>query len=244
MPEIITSPANPKIKDAVRIRKSPSTEAFVVEGFHLVEMAREKNLLCKVFAVKDPGFPEVDTVLVPLEIIEKISSSKTPEPILGIARLPKGKDSLGKRVLLLDRLQDPGNVGTLIRTALAFGFEDVVFAPGTCSPMNSKSIAASQGAVFGAQLHFLKDSVSFVEALKKDGYRIIGSALKDSRSLDGFAVSKEEPMVLIIGNEGQGMSESLLAICDDVVRIPMGNIDSLNAAIAGGILMERFSIFH
>lgn len=244
MPEVITSLSNPRIKEAVALRKNPSAQAFVVEGFHLVETAREKGLLDRVFACEDPIFPDVETWIVPKAAIEKMASSKTPEPILGIAHLPEDKKELGNKVLLLDRLQDPGNVGTLIRTALAFGFEDIVFAPGTCSPMNSKSIAASQGALFGVSLHFPADVLQFCKKAQKEGFLVVGSALKNAISLDDFPQEKGEKMILVVGNEGKGMSKSLQAVCDYLVRIPMGNIDSLNAAIAGGILLERFSIFH
>ena len=239
MSEIISSRANPKIKDAALLSKNPRPERFLVEGFHMVEMAKAAGCLDEVFAVKDPGFSELKTCLVTREIIEKISVSKNPEPILGIAHLPTNKP-LGKKVLVLDRVQDPGNVGTLIRTAASFGFDDVMLLPGTCSPINAKSIASTQGALFLTNLIICKSLEGGFESLRQRGLSVVGTALKGAKDLDSASFSIGAGIALVLGNEGRGISEWVREHCDHLIRIPMKGMESLNVGIAGGILMYHF----
>ena len=239
MSEIISSRANPKVKDTVLLSKNPTSERFLIEGFHMVEMAFSAGCLDEVFATKDPGFSGVKTTLVTNEIIKKISVSKNPEPVLGIAHLPQNKP-LGRRILVLDRVQDPGNVGTLIRTAIAFGFEDVMFLPGTCSPLNSKAIASTQGALFVANLVICESAEIGFEALRLSGAPVIGTALQGAQDLDSLTISPERGIALVLGNEGRGISQWVRERCEYLVRIPMANIESLNVGVAGGILMHHF----
>ena len=228
MSEIISSRANPKVKDTALLSKNPTSERFLIEGFHMVEMAFSAGCLDEVFATKDPGFSGVKTTLVTNEIIKKISVSKNPEPVLG------------SRILVLDRVQDPGNVGTLIRTAIAFGFEDVMFLPGTCSPLNSKAIASTQGALFVANLVICESAEIGFEALRLSGAPVIGTALQGAQDLDSLTISPERGIALVLGNEGRGISQWVRERCECLVRIPMANIESLNVGVAGGILMHHF----
>ena len=237
----ISSRTNPRVKAASEIARKPSSASFVIEGFHLVEMAKEAGLIDEIFATEDAKAEGQNIHIVTRDIIDKIAVSKSPEPILAIAHKPEAVEPLGPRVLVLDRVQDPGNVGTLLRTALSFGFNDVVFLPGTCSPFNAKAIASSQGAIFPLRLRFPKSETAFVEEMKALGYRIIGSALQGAKPLETYqSVNKE--LCLIVGNEGRGMSPFLLKSSDDLLKISMCGIDSLNVGVAGGILMHHFYI--
>ena len=240
MSDIISSKNNPRVKEAFAL-KGKGGDRFLIEGFHLCQMAFEHHCLEEVFAIDEPPFSNPNTHLVNKEIINKLSLSVTPEPIVGVAVRPKEKPYAMTRALVLDRVQDPGNVGTLLRTALAFGFEDVVFLPGTCSPFNPKAIASSQGAIFNLSLHFPVSEKEAIRVLKNEGYRLVGSALTDnSKPEEGYVFPKDR-LALVLGNEGKGMSESLLSSCDDVLKIAISGIDSLNVAIAGGILMHDAS---
>ena len=239
MPEIISSRSNPRIKDAALLSRNPKRERFLIEGFHMVEMAFSAGCLDEVFAVQDPHYADVRTTLVTEEIIDKISVSKNPEPIVGIAHLPENKP-LGERILVLDRVQDPGNVGTLIRTAIAFGFNDIVLLPGTCSPINPKTIASTQGVLFLANLLIADDLEKAFETLRLKGVPIVGTALKGAEDLDSFSASCDRGIALVLGNEGRGISDWVRERCTHLVRIPMRNMESLNVGVAGGILMHRF----
>lgn len=143
----------------------------------------------------------------------------------------------GERVLYLDFIQDPGNLGTLLRTALSFGFKDVVLSKESCSPYNPKAILASQGALFSLNVIASKEAATAdILSLQKEGYFILGTSLKEAVDFREFKVPAR-PLVLVLGNEGQGIEPAVLSLCDQAVKIPMAGINSLNVGVAGGILM-------
>lgn len=232
MLEKITSKENKKIKDAAMLKDGKS-DRFLVEGYHLVEMALEANLAEAVFTTKEIscGVPQY---LVTDAIIKKLASSVTPEGIVAVVRKKEPEAIKSRNVLFLDRVQDPGNVGTLLRTALAFGFKDILLTSGCAKIYSSKVIMSSQGAIFKLNI---REEVSEkdLEDLKKKGYRIIGTSLKGVDAPDVF--KKSDKQCLVLGNEGKGVSPDILSVCDSQVRIEMEDIDSLNVGVAGGILM-------
>ncbi len=235
MSETILSKNNSHIKDLANLKKiDPSL--FLVEGYHLVEMAYESKALVEVLALEDPHLDGVRTILTSRDIIEKLASSKNPEPIIGVCKKVGNKDVSSEKALLLDRVQDPGNVGTLLRTALAFGFKKVLSLEGSASFYNSKAIASSQGAIFKLELKEGLKEIEAVSLLKQEGYFLLGSALEGGAP---FAeIDAPRKLCLVLGNEGQGMSESLKKECRALAYIPMSGIDSLNVGVAGGILMQ------
>jgi RNA methyltransferase, TrmH family len=239
MSEFIQSKDNAKIKEAYKA-KDGKGESFLVEGFHLVEMALKANAVTMIFALKD--YPtEVPTYLVTPEIIAKLSSTVSPEGIVALCHKVPAKTPANPRLLYLDEVRDPGNVGTLLRTALAFGFHDVILSKGSAEAYASKVLLASQGAIFGLDLlESAKSPEEDVKDLKARGYRVVATSLKASVPPEEIK-TLDCPLCLILGNEARGVDESLLALADQNVRIPMGGIDSLNVAIAGGILMYLLS---
>ncbi len=235
MSETILSKTNSHIKDLVNLKKADPS-LFLVEGYHLVEMAYESKALVEVLSLEDPHLDGVRNVLTSRDIIEKLASSKNPEPIIGVCKKVERNEDLNEKALLLDRVQDPGNVGTLLRTALAFGFRKVLSIEGSASFYNSKAIASSQGAIFKLELmEGLKEDEA-MSLLKKEGYFLLGSALEGGVPFEKISVPKK--LCLILGNEGQGMSGSLKKASDALAYIPMSGIDSLNVGVAGGILMQ------
>ena len=228
----INSLDNPKVKQAAKL-KGKVGDRFLIEGRHLVEMAFEAGCLECYFATSDLGFP-VPGYLVGYRIIKKLSSSVTPEPVLGIARAKEGNRELGDKVLLLDRIQDPGNLGTLLRSALSFGFHDVIATSGTCSYFNSKAVQSSQGAIFSLNLLRLSEQEA-VSLLAEKGIPLIGTTLEKAYDVRDFPFPKR--LCLCLGNEGSGVSRYLLSASSANVKIPIQGIDSLNVGVAGGILM-------
>ena len=233
----ITSKSNPKVKEVCRIKDDPRAELFLLEGKHLADMAYEADCLLEVYSVKEVSYPGVKVTLVSEDVLKKLAVSNSPSLLVGLAKkaeiAPKGK-----KTLILDRVQDPGNVGTLLRTALAFGYDEVVGLPGTASFYSSKVIAASQGAIFHLSLVEPSDPLIYIRNKKEQGYRIYGSALRNAVNLQDVP-PQEGPFALILGNEGRGMDEKLLEECDLVIKIEMEGIESLNVGVAGGILMYR-----
>jgi RNA methyltransferase, TrmH family len=239
MSEFIQSKDNSKVKEAYKA-KDGKGERFLVEGFHLVEMALSSGVVEAIFTLKD--YPSmVPTYLVTPEIIAKLSSTITPEGIVALCHKVPSKTPEGSRLLYLDEVRDPGNVGTLLRTALAFGFKDVILSKGSAEAYASKVLLASQGAVFA--LNFAeskqepKDDIS---ALKARGYRIIVTDLKAAVPPEEIK-TLDQKICLVLGNEARGVDPALLSLADQAVRIPMSGIDSLNVAIAGGILLYLLS---
>ena len=135
---------------------------------------------------------------------------------------------------MLDGINDPGNIGTMIRSAEAFGFKDVILMPDTVDVYNEKSLRASMGSIF--RLNIINMSYRDVDRLKPI-YKILSA---DMVGIDVTAFKKDSKIILAIGNEANGLSQNMREITDDFIKIPMeGEIESLNAAIAASIIMNR-----
>ena len=237
MNNLITSRTNPTVLRLLSYKESPTEDAFLVEGYHLLEMAYEAGLLFEAYGIKEEHYGDVPFTLISESVLSKLCTSKSPEGVVGVARLPKAKQGFGDRVLLLDRVQDPGNVGTLLRSALSFGYHDVILLPECASPLKAKVIAASQGAIFRLRLHFM-DLDGLKALMEEEKLPLIGTALSGATPLAKFEAPSRH--ILALGNEGQGVSPSVLAFSSRNVKIEMEGIDSLNVAIAGSILMYEF----
>lgn len=234
MKKYITSSSNQLIKDLVKLKNSKE-DKFLIEGKDLLDLAYLNNLLDMVITTEDNDeFSNVDTIVVPKFILEKLSNNKSVQPYIGVSRLPEVKGELGDKLVYLDGVQDPGNVGTIIRTALAFSYDAVVLSKDSASLANSKVIQSTKGALFSIPL---TNKVT-LEELKEKGYVIIVTALEDA--INYQKSPKFDKFVLVLGNEGQGVKKENIALADTVVKIEMGNIDSLNVAVAGGILLNHF----
>ena len=232
--EKISSKDNRKVKEAAKLVTKGGPASFLIEGHHLVEMAAQSGNLLYYFATAEQPY-DVPGYEVGEAIIKKLSTSLHPEPIVGVAKLSINRPLQGKRVLLLDRIQDPGNLGTLLRSALSFGFHDVIALEGTCSYFNPKAIQSSQGAIFSLNLLRLSEEEALA-LLKKNGYTLIGTCLEGASPLEGFVFPAK--FALGLGNEGKGMAKSILEQCESNIKISMVGIDSLNVGVAGGIEMH------
>ena len=159
--------------------------------------------------------------------------NKSPSKMLGLAHLNEGAET-GDRVVVLDNVQDPGNVGTILRTALSFSYSSVVLLPHCASKFNEKVIQSSKGAIFRIPVF---ENVS-LEELKERGLKIVSTSLQGA--VDYRTATVREPFALVFGNEGQGISENTLQNSDLLIKIEMHNMDSLNVAVAAGILMNHY----
>ena len=235
MPEIITSKDNRKIKEAISYCDGKG-DYFLVEGFHMVEMAISAGSAIRIFSLKEYDTKGVESFLVNEGVMKKLTTSKNPEGIVALCKKKQPREDQGNAILYLDELQDPGNVGTLLRTALAFGYPDVVLSKGTASAYSSKTLSSSQGAIFSLNVQESKKSPEEdIEVLKKEGYWILATDLQSSLPLKDLSVPSR--FVLVLGNEGKGVNPKILSLSDARVRIEMSGIDSLNVGVAGGILL-------
>ncbi|WP_216734004.1 TrmH family RNA methyltransferase [Streptococcus oralis] len=244
---IITSKANSVVKNAKKLhQKKYRKSAYLIEGWHLFEEAVQAGVTIeKVFALESyrdqlVAFPQ--TIWVSEEILLDLADTQTPQGIVvviqkeevGLPDLHQGK------YLFLEDVQDPGNVGTMIRTADAAGFTGVIVSDKSADIYSLKTLRSMQGSHFHLPIYRMP-LVSFVEEAKKSNLPILATTLS-RESKDYRELSSLENFVLVMGNEGQGISSVMAESADQLVHIGMkGRAESLNVAVAAGILMFYFS---
>lgn len=234
----IKSSNNDYIKELSKLKNKKNRDLegkFLVEGYHLIEMAANYLETILITDLKDLNIiPNKKYILVTKEIISKLSSTQTPQGIIGVAHKKIEKIDNGN-ILILDNVQDPNNVGTLIRSALAFGINNIILSQDCVDIYNDKVVRGSQGSIF--KINYLYcDLIEKIQELKKDNYVIYGTSLKNGKELNSIIIQNH--FALILGNEGQGVREEILDMTDANIYISISKqIDSLNVAVAGSILM-------
>ncbi|WP_270527096.1 TrmH family RNA methyltransferase [Longibaculum muris] len=238
---MITSLQNETIKEIMKLKQKKyrdEKDLFLVEGYHLVEEARKANCIQMLITTLEEKFVE-KTLYVSDKVMEKLAFTKSPQPIMAICYKNKNQELLkaGKRYLLLDGLQDPGNVGTIMRTALAFGYDQIIMSKDCVDLYNDKVIRSTQGALFQMNTCIidLKEAITF---LKQQGVKVYGTCLQNAQSIDQHQTYSQ--MAFVMGNEGQGVHQEILDLCDERLYIPIQSIESLNVAIAAAITMYHF----
>lgn len=223
---------------------------YLVEGEKLVGEACAAGCAETVIVREDyhkqTDFPGVDTVFMKGKLFSKIAHTETSQGIMAIVRKPKMDEKLflekisGGRgnVIVLDGLQDPGNIGTIIRTADAAGYSGALMLKGTGDVFSPKVVRSAMGSLFRVPV-FITDTPEEAEALLvRGGKKIIGTSLDAEKYYSEEDLT--ENIALVIGNEGNGMSEDFKSRTRLNIKIPMsGKVDSLNAAVAAGILMYQ-----
>jgi len=237
MIKAITSKENQKIKYACSLKENKYRKEFhqfLGETKKSLEMAISSNLVTDVFTLEYLHIDEnINQFLVSEDVLKKISSDVNPEVVF-IANIPTFENKDFNKILYLDHINDPGNMGTLIRTALAFNFDAVVVSEGSVAIYNEKVISATKGAIYKIPV--------FVDNLSnyKSNHQIIVSSLSND-SQDIEEIKPQSSFVLVLGNEAHGVSNETIALADIIVKIPISGIDSLNVSIAGGILIYKLS---
>lgn len=232
---MITSLTNEKIKEFTKLNNSKTRKLekkFLVEGPHLIEEAKKAGVLETVITTN----PDIEGLLVSEAVIKKIANTVTPVKVMGVCKM-KEMQTIAKRVLILDDIQDPTNLGTLLRTAKAFGFDTIFASKGTVDYYNDKVIRGSQGAIF--KLNLLSgDIVEFINELKKT-HKIYGTNVRNG--IDVNMLETNDNLALVLGNEGRGVKEEVSALCSQNLYIKLNNMESLNVSIAGAILMYEIA---
>ena len=213
---------------------------FLCDGQKLLQEALRSGVSVETVLWKEnraadlPPFPQ--EALLPADLFDYVSPmSNSPGPLFSV-RMPSAPDLYKiRRVLALEELQDPGNVGTVLRTADAFGVDLVVLLEGCADLYAPKTVRASMGAVF-RQAAVRMDAEAFVSFCREKNLPLWGAALTDTaRDLRSLPL---DPAAVLIGSEGHGLSRELLRACDGEIIIPMsGEAESLNAAVAAAIVM-------
>ncbi|MCC9021207.1 TrmH family RNA methyltransferase [Bacillus nakamurai] len=240
----IDSAKNQKVKGWKKLhtkKDRTKTNTFLIEGEHLVEEALKVKGTVKEILVKDESAIPADLDMsIPCYVLSEdafsaVTETETPQQIAAVCHLPHEKPDELKRLLLIDAVQDPGNLGTMIRTADAAGIDAVVLGEGTADPYNGKTLRSAQGSHF--HIPILKRPLeAFVDDLKARGVAIYGTALQNGAAYQ--SVKPEEAFALIVGNEGAGVNNDLLQKTDLNLYVPLyGQAESLNVAVAAAILL-------
>jgi TrmH family RNA methyltransferase len=258
--ELLTSKENAAIKRVARLlssRRFRDTEgSFVCEGARLILDGIESGHTPEALYTTQRAFERYPALqeaakasdkayLITEALAEKIAETSSPQGVFAVfKKLDNGKTPAtiksgdGKRsYVLLSQVQDPGNVGAILRTCEAFGVTEVLLSADCADPYSPKVLRAGMGAVFRQPLRLCANLLTEMETLRESGVHLFAAALgEDSRRLGEIAFPPAAGV--LIGNEGNGLPEELIAACDDCLLIPMpGGAESLNAAVAAGILV-------
>ena len=235
---IITSLNNPTIKEISKLKNKKYrdlTNTYLVEGDHLVEEAYKNNLLTKIILLEDTTCNyDIEKIYVTKEVMKKLTELDTPNKIIGIVKentpLP-----IGNKILILDNIQDPGNLGTIIRSSVAFDIDTIVLSPNTVDIYNPKVIRSTQGMIFYTNIITLKLK-EFIDEIKTKNYTIFGTNVRNGKNIK--EITLPEKFALVLGNEGQGVSKEIESLCDDNIYIKMSSkCESLNVSVATSIIL-------
>ena len=229
---IITSLKNEKVKYWYNLRNKKFRDQerrFLIEGDHLINEARKQNLVIETISIVDKNAD----YFVTKEIMEKISEQKSISYNAAVVRFIK-EDSITGNVLILDGVQDPGNLGTIIRSCIAFGVSNIILSDNSVDLYNSKVIRATEGMIFNINV-LRRNLIEFIPIVKNLGYKIVGTDVKNGINIKDI---NKENIAIVMGSEGQGLSNEVKNMCDDFVYIKMNNAcESLNVGVATSILL-------
>lgn len=256
---IISSMSNPQVKNLVLLQKKAKEREeqgiFVVEGFKMFEEAREEGILQKAYISesfyqeqlldKPQFFESLNMEIITDSVFQEISQTKTPQGIMGTVKQARySLDSMLSApevcLLVLEDIRDPGNLGTMIRTAEGAGITGVIFNSSSVDIYNPKVIRSTMGSIYRVPFYQSTDFYQTLETIRQQGIVIFAAHLMgmDYTSEDNF----RRNCAILIGNEANGLSRRASELADKLIRIPMaGKVESLNAAVAASILMYEAS---
>ncbi len=253
----ISSQNNPLIKEIKTLYRKKGrvkNKAFIIEGIKMIEEAIDnsypvKNIIYtdQLFKTKDgekffEKIKELDnTIYVPNNIFKEISDTENPQGVLGIAKFEY--ENLGEKykkerlfLLFLDEVQDPGNMGTIIRTADAFNADGIIITEGCVDPYNPKVVRATMGSIFRVPIYYTSDGIQDLKKIKAMDIQLYSTSLEGS--IPTYEADFSKGFVLIIGNESKGVRKEIFSLSDKLIKIPMpGKAESLNAGVAASIIM-------
>lgn len=244
---VYTSIQNEKIKGIknLNLRKFRDiTNSFIVEGEHLVREAYKCNALKEVYVLEGScvdvsNMNGVSINYVNEKVLKYITELDKFPLIIGVCEKIKLSDNYGDRILVLDNIQDPGNMGTIIRSAVAFGVSNIVLSRDCVDLYNSKVLRSTQGMIFSCNINIL-DLDDFVSNIKTCGYKVYATRVNGGVSLK--AIDRTQKFVVIMGNEGNGVRKSLMDLSDQFLYIDMSSkCESLNVGVATSIILYELS---
>lgn len=231
----IESLSNAKVKNWNKLKeKKYRDEAglFLIEGDHLIKEALKKQMV-----VSTIGLNETYDYTVNPEILKKLSSQKSGAKEIAVVKKIEEKKVEGDKILILDNIQDPGNLGTIIRSAVAFNISTIILSDDCVDLYNDKVIRSSEGMIFNINI-VRKKLIEIIPKLKENGYTIYATTVNGNGYFEN-----DSKIALVIGNEGNGIKKDILSLCDKNITIKMNkDCESLNAGVAASILMYELGV--
>lgn len=256
--QVITSKDNEIIKNIKKLKEKKyrdQTGQYIIEGIKLVEEAITENVkINKIIVCEDceanGNIPKdlmyeiakYDCIYVSKKIFEAISDVNTPQGILAVIKKcskPEEKVSYSEDIIVvLDGVQDPGNLGTILRTVDSINLKQIILSPKCADPYNPKVVRSTMGAIFRLNIIESKNIIETLKDIKKNKYKIIATSLETNESIYTVELNKK---AIIIGNEANGISKEVLEIANGKMKIPMlGKTESLNVAVATGVILYEY----
>lgn len=242
---LITSLENDRIKKYIKLKEKKYRDQenlFIIEGMHLIIEAHKKGIIEEIIIEQNEKCSfDYPIVYVTNEVIKKISSLETPSTIMALCKKVNYTQEYGDRLLLLDRIQDPGNLGTIIRSAKAFNIDTIILGDNSVDLYNPKVIRSTQGIQFHINI-IQRDLVQVIKELKEKEISVYGTRVESGEDIRTLTQKDKNKYALIMGNEGQGVSEEILNLCDKYIYIDLNNdVESLNVSIATSILLYELN---
>lgn len=230
---------NEKIKNLKKLNNKKYRDLFnlfLVDGEHLVKEAYKSNVLEELILLDGINVEmDIKTSYVTNEVMKHISYLENPSGIMGVCK-KMNNDFKGDKIVILEDIQDPGNLGTIIRSCVAFNIDTLILSKATVDLYNSKVIRATQGMLFNLNIIIIEDLYDFIKKLKKENYKIYSTNVKNGNSLK--SIEKSRRFAIIMGNEGNGVSKRISSISDESIYIDMNKkCESLNVGVATSIIL-------
>lgn len=239
---LIESVENKKIKYIMKLKQKKYRDSegkFIVETLNLIKEAHLSKVLEEVYVLEGEILPfDVNCPVnhITDKVMNKIKNINTSS-FIGIVRKENKLNQNGKKYLMLDKISDPGNLGTIIRSAVAFSVDKIILSPDCCDVYNDKTIRASEGAIF--KINIIKeDLVKAINKLKNQNIPIYGTDVRNGIDVRNI---NNNSFCVVMGNEGNGISEKVKQIIDKNIYIKTSTVESLNVGVATSIILYELS---
>lgn len=238
---MIESKDNNKIKYLRKLQNNKymmQEEKFIVEGKHLVSEAYDSGILIETYSLYEVNYG-VPNYVISNDVYNSISTLPSKSDVIGLCKFIPEKEKLGDRILILDNVQDPGNLGTIIRSSKAFNFDTIVLSNTSVKKYNEKVIRAAQGMLFKTNV-IIRNLISFIPELKTNNYAVYGTNVLNGINVN--SIDKTSKLAVILGNEGTGISKEVEKLIDKNIYIDINDeCESLNVAVAASIIMYEIN---
>ena len=254
---VISSKDNEIVKSVKKLKEKKYRDlenAYIVEGIKMVREAIEEKALIRQIIIcddceKSDSIPKelmyeiakYDCIYVTSKVFKYISEVQTPQGVLAVIEKNNGDLDINYNediIVALDDIQDPGNLGTILRTVDSVGLTQILVSKGTADCYNPKVVRSSMGAIYRVKVIECEDLLETLKEIKKNKFKILVTSLGDSKNIYDMKYNKK---VLVIGNEANGVEERIMNIADEKIKIPMlGRTESLNAVVATGIVLYEY----